>query len=80
MLKFDFALNDQVLDMIVIPASSMKGGLGELTTIMEKGRKLKQTEDEDPDQVPYPTYLHTDFLFVLTKGLHCLLLAFNKDK
>lgn len=28
----------------------------------------------------YPAYLETDFLFVLTKNLHCLLLAFNKDK
>ena len=35
---------------------------------------------QDPDNVPYPAYLETDFLFVLTKGLHCLLLGFNKDK
>ena len=48
------------------------------------GRKLTKNTTEkdeiDPDDDTYPEYLHTDFLFVLTQGLHCLLLGFNKDK
>ena len=34
----------------------------------------------DPDNVAYPAYLNTDFIFVLTKNLYCLLIGFNKEK
>lgn len=37
------------------------------------------TANASPDSVPYPHYLHTDMLFVLTRGLHCLLLGFKKE-
>ena len=44
---------------------------------MRKGQQLLE-DDADPDSDPYPQYLNNEFLFVLTQGLHCLLLGFNK--
>lgn len=50
-------------------ASAQKGG---------RAARAHADAQTGADSVAYPQYLQTDFLFVLTKGLHCLLLGFNK--
>ena len=94
LLRSEFALNDQVLDIIRIPTTQFGGPVipMPLDEAPSKGgrnqRRQKQSANDpavgasatvSPDSVPYPHYLNSDLLFVLTKGLHCLLLGFNKE-
>ena len=84
-LRSEFNLHDKVIDILRVPTSQFTNQKAfELapklagSKLKKQSRQISEGRDDDPDSVAYPQYLDNDLLFVLTQGLHCLLLGFNK--